>query len=34
LCPLCGGPMVVIQRLTPEQIFWEALKQSKHVDTS
>jgi len=33
-CPLCGGPMVVIHRLTPEQIFWESLKQSKHVDTS
>jgi hypothetical protein len=34
LCPLCGGPMVVIQRLTAEQIFAESLKQSKHVDTS
>jgi hypothetical protein len=34
LCPLCGGPMVVIQRLTPEQIFWDSLKQAEHVDTS
>jgi len=34
LCPLCGGPMVVIQRVTAEQIFAESLKQSKHVDTS
>ena len=34
LCPLCGGPMVVIQRLTAEQIFAEFLKQTKHVDTS
>ena len=34
LCPLCGGPMAVIQRLTPEQIFWDLLKQTDHVDTS
>jgi hypothetical protein len=34
LCPLCGGPMVVIQRLTAQQIVWESLKEKDIVDTS
>jgi hypothetical protein len=34
LCPLCGGPMVVIQRLTAQQILMETFTQREHVDTS
>ena len=34
LCPLCGGPMVVIQRLTAQQILLESFKRGEHVDTS
>jgi hypothetical protein len=34
VCPLCGGPMVVIQRMTAAQILAELLKQRKQVDTS
>jgi hypothetical protein len=34
LCPLCGGPMVVIQRVTAEQIIAESLKRIHAADTS
>ena len=34
LCPLCRGSMVVIQRLTPHQIFMEYLKGNVPNDTS
>jgi hypothetical protein len=34
LCPLCGGRMVVIQRLTAQQILLESFNQREHVDTS
>jgi rubredoxin len=33
LCPLCGGPMVVIERLTAQRIQLESLK-GQYVDTS
>ena len=34
LCPHCGGPMIVIQRLTASQLFWESLKRVDVADTS
>jgi hypothetical protein len=34
LCPLCGGPMIVIERLTAQQLFMETFKQRDLVDTS
>jgi hypothetical protein len=34
LCPHCGGPMIVIQRLTAPQLFWESLKRVDVADTS
>jgi hypothetical protein len=34
LCPHCSGPMVVIQRLTAQQLFWESLKRINVADTS
>jgi hypothetical protein len=33
-CPLCGGPMVVIERLTAQQILWESAGQRAFLDTS
>jgi putative transposase/transposase-like zinc-binding protein len=33
-CPMCGAPMVVIERLTAQQISSETLKQREHIDTS
>ena len=33
-CPLCGGPMVVIERLTAQQIRWESARQRAFIDTS
>jgi len=33
-CPLCGGPMVVIERLTAQQISLEPLERVAFVDTS
>jgi hypothetical protein len=33
-CPLCGGPMVVIERLTAQQIRWESARQKAFIDTS
>jgi hypothetical protein len=33
-CPLCGGPMVVIERLTAQQIRWESAGQRAFIDTS
>jgi hypothetical protein len=33
-CPLCGGPMVVIERLTAQQIRWESADQRAFLDTS
>ena len=32
--PHCGGPMVVIERLTAQQIRWELQRQRAFVDTS
>jgi hypothetical protein len=34
LCPRCSGLMVVFQRLTSEQLFWESLKRINFADTS
>jgi hypothetical protein len=34
LCPHCGGPMKVIQRLTAEQIAWELNSRNEIADTS
>jgi hypothetical protein len=34
LCPRCSGPMVVIQRLTAEQIAWESFTRIDVADTS
>jgi hypothetical protein len=34
ICPHCGGPMAVIERLTVQQIQQEAHRQSGFVDTS
>lgn len=34
LCPLCGGPMVVIERYTAQQIIWQSLKEEYLTDTS
>jgi hypothetical protein len=34
LCPRCSGPMVVIQRLTAEQITWESFRRMDVTDTS
>jgi len=33
-CPICGSPMVVIRRLTAQQITWESLKRINVSDTS
>jgi hypothetical protein len=33
-CPLCGGPMVVIERLSPQQILRESFRKKDIVDTS
>jgi hypothetical protein len=33
-CPICGSPMVVLQRLTAQQITWESLKRINVSDTS
>jgi hypothetical protein len=33
-CPVCGGPMVVIERLTAQQILSESVRQEAIVDTS
>jgi hypothetical protein len=33
-CPICGSPMVVIRRLTAQQITWESLKRIHVPDTS
>jgi len=33
-CPLCGGPMVVIERLTAQQIRWELVDKRAFLDTS
>jgi hypothetical protein len=34
LCPLCSGPMVVIQRFTAHQIIWESSRRTGVADTS
>jgi hypothetical protein len=34
LCPCCRGPMVVIQRLTADQIAWESFRRMDVADTS
>jgi hypothetical protein len=34
LCPRCGGPMVVIQLLTADQIAWQAFRKIDFADTS
>jgi Putative transposase/Transposase zinc-binding domain len=34
LCPHCGGPMVVVQRLTAQQIIFESIRRTKIADTS
>ena len=33
-CPLCGGPMVVIEKLTSQQILGDSFRQKDLVDTS
>jgi hypothetical protein len=34
LCPSCGGPMVVIERLTAQQIQWRSVGRESSADTS
>jgi hypothetical protein len=34
ICPHCGGPMLVRERLTAQQILWESQRQRAFVDTS
>jgi hypothetical protein len=34
ICPLCGGPLVVIERLTAQQIRWASEGQKSGLDTS
>ena len=34
ICPRCSGPMVVIQRLTADQIVWESYRRINVADTS
>jgi len=34
ICPHCGGPMLVSERLTAQQILWESQRQRAFVDTS
>jgi hypothetical protein len=34
LCPCCGGTMVLIERLTPQQIFWRSVGRESLADTS
>jgi len=34
ICPLCGGPMMVIERLTAQQICRESIGQKALDDTS
>src|SRR5712692_9885217 len=34
LCPRCGGTMVLIERLTPQQIFWRSVGRESLADTS
>jgi hypothetical protein len=34
LCPHCGGAMVLIEKLTAQQICWRATEESHFVDTS
>jgi hypothetical protein len=33
-CPLCGGPMIVIERLTAQQILAESTRKGDFIDTS
>ena len=33
-CPLCGGPMVIVERLTAQQLLWEAARQHPLADSS
>lgn len=33
-CPLCGGPMIVVERLTAQQILWVSAGQAAYIDTS
>ena len=33
-CPLCGGPMIVIERLTAQQILVESTRKGDFIDTS
>jgi hypothetical protein len=33
-CPLCGGPMIVIERLTAQQILAESIRKGDFIDTS
>jgi hypothetical protein len=33
-CPLCGGPMIVIERLTAQQILAESISKGDFIDTS
>ncbi len=34
LCPCCGGTMVLIERFTPQQIFWRSVGRESLVDSS
>ncbi len=34
LCPRCGGTMVLIERLTSQQIFWRSVGRESLADTS
>jgi hypothetical protein len=34
VCPRCGGPMTIVERLTAQQIRWESARQRAFDDTS
>jgi hypothetical protein len=34
LCPLCGGAMALIEKLTPQQIRWRSIERESFADTS
>lgn len=34
LCPLCGGPMAIIERLTAQDLLWESARQKTLADSS
>jgi hypothetical protein len=33
-CPLCGGPMIIVARLTAQELLWDSTRQKILADTS